>query len=630
MKLKSLFSKPIIISIWIAFILCGSTSYSEDNNVIKPYPINPPESDNKLSNDPNFKNIIDALGKSTPHLKGQCNAGRDEILNKLAKIRQEHPEWFVNIDYGPVEKEGSAFGHVGVVFYYKSKEPNPDYSVEGYLRMLEKSGVVVDYTNYWSDYTGNYRVRSWNWWRWFDFFGKGTISTEPRKFTDFYWNPNGPIYPGEGMEPEKENLQHTTNPQFKITFPIRVIVPEDPNEKVGAKGIGPDPRYLSGEEPLRYTIFFENLRKATGPALVVAITDQLDENLDLKTFTLGPISFGDKTLYPSGNPKEFSIDYDLRPQKNAILRIQAKLDGNVVTWEFKTLDPYTKEINLDPWAGFLPPNINPPEGEGSVTFTVMAKAGLPTGTSIRNRATIKFDLNDPMDTNEWENIIDKTLPSSRVLPLAPTQSSPTFLVSWVGEDTGSGIHAYNIYVSENGAPYKIWLRDTQETSASFTGQLGHRYSFYSVARDNAGNMESHPKSPEATTSILALGMKTICSYLGNDPKPSILDQDIFKFQASEGEEITITLEANPPEAAMGKRATLLLVDNIMGIFLFRVDRSSLPNQIQTTIPKSGQYLITVSEQIDWPRGTKYKGPYCLTLKAKTETSQTLTPFKWVE
>ena len=55
----------------------------------------------------------------------------------------------------------------------------------------------------------------------------------------------------------------------------------DPNDKVGSDGSG-ESKYLSGEEPLRYVIFFENIETATAPAQEVIITDQLDTaNMDL-------------------------------------------------------------------------------------------------------------------------------------------------------------------------------------------------------------------------------------------------------------------------------------------------------------------------------------------------------------
>ena len=99
------------------------------------------------------------------------------------------------------------------------------------------------------------------------------------------------------------------------------------------------------------------MRDASAAAQVVKITDQLETaNLDLTTFSFGPISFGDKEYFPPGNSKEFSAEIDLRPEKNLIARLNAKLDEttNLLTWELKSIDPETNGIPLDPSVGILP------------------------------------------------------------------------------------------------------------------------------------------------------------------------------------------------------------------------------------------------------------------------------------
>lgn len=124
--------------------------------------------------------------------------------------------------------------------------------------------------------------------------------------------------------------------------------------------------------------------------------------------------------------------------------------------------------------------------------------------------------------------------------------------------------------------------------------------------------------------------KTICSILGNEPKPSILDQDIFKFRGTKMETVTIRLAASPPKAGSGKRVTLILTDKIKRTVLLKLDRSDLPNEITAKLPATGEYLITVSEQLLIAKSKRYEGAYCLTLEAAPETSQTLAPALWVE
>src|SRR5262249_13001413 len=164
-----------------------------------------------------------------------------------------------------------------------------------------------------------------------------------------------------------------------------------------------------------------------------------------------------------------------------------------VTWRFLTRDPVTGDPPQDPLAGFLPPDVTPPEGEGSVVFTVRSAGGLATGAQVSNRATIVFDANDPIDTPQWVNTLDATPPTSQVDGVDAADCSATDLpVRWSGTDVGSGIQGYTVFVSEDGGPASPIVSATDATSAPFTGQLGRTYAFYSVARDFAGNEESPP------------------------------------------------------------------------------------------------------------------------------------------
>jgi len=279
----------------------------------------------------------------------------------------------------------------------------------------------------------------------------------------------------------------------------------DPNDKVGSNGVG-GLRYLSGEAPLRYAIFFENLSTATAPAQEVVITDQLDAaDMDLGTLSLGPITFGNTQVVPPPGLNAFATTVDLRPGKNLIVKIEASLNTTTgfLTWRLTSVDPATGELPADPLIGFLPPNVTSPEGDGSVLFTVMPKKGFPTGTQIQNQAMVIFDTNLPISTPVWLNTLDNTKPTSHVLPLPAVENSASFQVQWSGTDVGSGISDFTIFVSENGGPFTPFISNTTATAATFTGQWGKSYAFYSIARDQAGNLENAKTAPEATTQVVA-------------------------------------------------------------------------------------------------------------------------------
>jgi virginiamycin B lyase len=95
---------------------------------------------------------------------------------------------------------------------------------------------------------------------------------------------------------------------------------------------------------------------------------------------------------------------------------------------------------------------------------------------------------------------DTTKPVSHVSPLPASEPVANFLVQWSGTDTGSGVHIYTVYVSDNAGPFTVWLT-TLATQAPYPGVLGHTYRFYSIATDWAGNQENPKTVAEATTYV---------------------------------------------------------------------------------------------------------------------------------
>lgn len=278
--------------------------------------------------------------------------------------------------------------------------------------------------------------------------------------------------------------------------------PFDPNDKVGGiMGSG----YISGDEPLRYAIYFENDPVlANAPAQEVIVEDQLDVSvLDLDSFSFGPIAFGDRQVIPVSGAKDFETEVDLRPEENLIVRVRASLDvaTGLVTWRFTSLDPDTGELPEDADAGFLPPNLTPPEGDGTVTFTVRYDESLPSGTEICNDAEIFFDENPAIVTPEWCNTLDDDDPVSAVNALAAVQTTADFPVAWSGTDVGSGIIEFDVFVSVDGGEFLPFAAGTSASSDTFYGTPGRTYAFYSVARDDASNVEEAPAAPDTVTTV---------------------------------------------------------------------------------------------------------------------------------
>jgi hypothetical protein len=285
---------------------------------------------------------------------------------------------------------------------------------------------------------------------------------------------------------------------------IGVVGSMDPNDKAGPAGAG-EARFIAGAEQLRYALYFENLATATAAAQIVTLTDQLDPSLvDLNTFSVSAISFGAWTITPPPGLARFETTVDLRPAEHLLVRISVELSkpAGLLSVRFESLDPSTGRPPEDPEAGFLPPNVVSPEGQGALLFTITPKAGLSTGIVIRNHASIVFDVNAPILTPEWFNALDNDAPSSSVSGLPPA-SGPDVQLHWDGDDAGSGVEDYSVFVAEDGGAYVPVVERTSATSTVFRGRVGHSYSFYSLARDRVGNVEAPKDVGETTTQIVA-------------------------------------------------------------------------------------------------------------------------------
>lgn len=283
-----------------------------------------------------------------------------------------------------------------------------------------------------------------------------------------------------------------------LYYPVSSL---DPNEKYGPQGFG-DLNYLTDNGRLSYKISFENKADATAPAQEVFITDTLDvARLNVEEFTFGPVSFGDTILYPAPGFPVFASDVDLRPEKNLIVRVQGSLDKTqgIVQWHFASLDPASMALPTGPLGGFLPPNLNSPEGEGFVTYSIGLKDGIQHGESVRNKASIVFDTNEPIVTNEHLSTFD-LLPPEATLSLLSTAVDSVFEIQITGSDAGAGIQGYEIIVSEDGGDYYTYQR-TSEPYATFAGAPGKHYALYVAAIDSVGNREIFSGAPDAEVDI---------------------------------------------------------------------------------------------------------------------------------
>jgi hypothetical protein len=206
-----------------------------------------------------------------------------------------------------------------------------------------------------------------------------------------------------------QDCLNSFDPRYKNKKGVRAVSSFDPNEMIGPSGFG-DKNYIALYNMMPYTILFENKSNATAPAHIVTITDTLNLSVfDISDFGFGSFGWGDTLFSPPGNKlKAFSMDIDMRPELELITRVSGKLDTitGVVKWEFLSLNPETMDLEEDPFLGFLPPNVKSPEGEGFVSYSVGLNKDLKTNAEIKNKASIVFDANEPIITNEYLNTLD--------------------------------------------------------------------------------------------------------------------------------------------------------------------------------------------------------------------------------
>jgi uncharacterized repeat protein (TIGR01451 family) len=173
-----------------------------------------------------------------------------------------------------------------------------------------------------------------------------------------------------------------------------------------------------------YTIYFENDPEfATAPAQEVFVTDHLSPALDWSTFELTEVVWGDHsmTIAPgTANASFKEVVGDWRPEENKGWWVEGSIGvdaGGTLLASFRTLDPDTEDLPLDPFAGFLPVNDDTGRGEGHISFTIRVREDASTPQLLENCASIVFDTNAPLVTDTvWNTIDDINRPPSLINP----------------------------------------------------------------------------------------------------------------------------------------------------------------------------------------------------------------------
>jgi hypothetical protein len=319
-----------------------------------------------------------------------------------------------------------------------------------------------------------------------------------------------------------------------VSLPI--VQSYDPNEKVGILTVD---GYLRSGSTLPYTIFFENLDEATFAAQEVFIYDVLDTSVDLDTFSFTGVGLLD-AFYPVPEGTEFTAYIPLaiegepgnpvNPAREVLVEVQGSLDlaTREVTVVFRGLDLNTGELH--PF-GFLNPNQTPPEGEGFVSYRHELLEGVVTGTEVRNQATIVFDVNEPIITNEVVLIIDDTPPVSSIGTMPDVLYASDFAVPVIASDEGSGVSVVELwyaYSTDPDAPsqplrFAGSTRDMDAPEILLRDKSNGVYRFYTVATDRIGNRETLSNEPGAVVQVQAAPPPSLMV----EPGTNMVDRDVM-------------------------------------------------------------------------------------------------------
>jgi hypothetical protein len=266
----------------------------------------------------------------------------------------------------------------------------------------------------------------------------------------------------------------------------------DPNEILGPEGFG-DEKFVSKNEALPYTIFFENDPVfATAPAQRVVVRQQLDSNFDPSTFRLNGFGFRNLLFDVPSGLTNYTARLNTADEIGVDVNVTFGLDvtSNELFWAIQSIDPTTGLPPMDALAGFLPVNDSTGVGEGFVSYSIKAAPETVTGDVLRANANIFFDTNAPIPTNEVVNTIDAFAPTPEDLTDISIQFDSLISFSVFGQDDpgGSGMKDFEVWISEDGGAYSLFNSNNQiGETFSFQGAPGKNYCLVPVLRDNVNN-----------------------------------------------------------------------------------------------------------------------------------------------
>ncbi len=295
----------------------------------------------------------------------------------------------------------------------------------------------------------------------------------------------------------------------------------DPNEIVGITGFGDNHAIKRGRE-LTFEIHFENKAEAGLPAQVVTIDQRLDPTMyDLDTLHVESVQIGQSIHDFYLGESSGYLDIPLDDDKAIMMASDIGADGQIA-FTLTTYDTETHEPTTDSLAGFLPPNVTAPEGQGVIRYRINLKEGLASNTLIANQASIVFDRNDPIETNVWQHVIDEEAPATTLVEPESPFTGNELTLEWASDDgIGAGARLFQVYVGRDGAEPEL-AEETDLTHSVIPVEDSENLEIMVTAVDWLGNEEIKTE-PDASVVIEASDSDTADDDDDDDDNENGLD-----------------------------------------------------------------------------------------------------------
>ncbi|MHC1770058.1 MAG: CARDB domain-containing protein [Verrucomicrobiia bacterium] len=260
----------------------------------------------------------------------------------------------------------------------------------------------------------------------------------------------------------------------------------------GPSGVGDEDLIPLGLS-LPYTISVQNPADPNRALSELRIVQQIDSDLDVRTFTLSDITLGGLFIDVPDDRGAFTGEYDFSKELGFVLQVSAGVDvqAHIATWFLRAIDPDTGLVVTDSKIGLLQPGAS-----GTMGYTIRAMPDAANGSEVTMSARAFYDQAAPLDSAAVTNTIDAIAPTTTLT--VEQVGNGLYSLQWTAQDNelGAGVKDSTVYVSLKGGPYLAVLTKTTETSWLYESVEGASPKFLVLSCDAAGNVEQAPAGME--------------------------------------------------------------------------------------------------------------------------------------